>query len=171
MILKEKGFVLRNYRRGDEASLQGNVNNRNVSKHMCNISYPYTYKDAKKWIEDCIKSYNSKNKDKITLAIDINGKVFGGIAIHDIKGHKAEFGYWLAQNYWGRGIMTKAVRLMVNHCFKNLNLKRVYAYTFADNKQSARVLEKNGFKKEGLIEKHATKNGKFVDCYLYAKTK
>jgi len=97
--------------------------------------------------------------------------VVGGVGLRDVDGHKAEIGYWLAEAYWGRGITTEAVKLVVKYCFNRLKLRRLYAYVFPRNQASLRVLFKAGFKKEGLLKKNVVKNGKFFNDVLLAKVR
>ena len=105
------------------------------------------------------------------LAIDIYGSVIGAVALENIKKHKAELGYWLGKKYWNKGIMTEAIRIMTDIGFKKLKLARIYAYTFPKNTSSRKVLEKNGYKLEGLLRKDELKDGKIYDTTIYAKTK
>lgn len=86
-------------------------------------------------------------------------------------GHKAEMGYWLGRKYWGGGMMTDAVKSIVSFGFKNLKLHRIYAGVFLFNKGSARVLEKNGFKLEGISKKEVKKDEEFIDAYIFAKVR
>ena len=171
MIIKSRKFVIRPYKKGDEISLQKNINDKSIYDYTLRIPYPYTIKEAKNWIRQCIKSKNNKNKKEIHFAIDVNGEVIGGMGFIKIEKHKAEIGYWLAKKYWNIGIMTEAVKLMANFGFKKLKLARIYATIFSDNSRSARVLEKNGFKLEGLLRKEIYKNSRFSDAILYAKIK
>jgi RimJ/RimL family protein N-acetyltransferase len=60
--------------------------------------------------------------------------------------HTATLGYWLGEDFWGRGIMTEAVAAFIDFCFENFPLRRVSAEVFANNPASARVLEKAGFR-------------------------
>ena len=169
--IKSKQFALRPYKRGDEKSLAKNINDRYVYRYTLRIPYPFTVKDAKKWIERCIRQGKKPAKKEINFTIDINGEACGGIGLRDIEKHKAEIGYWLAKKHWGKEVMTEAVRLATNFAFKNLKLKRVYAPVFYKNRASARVLEKNGYKREGILRKHYMKDGKMIDVRLYAKVK
>ncbi|MFH0868271.1 MAG: GNAT family protein [Candidatus Woesearchaeota archaeon] len=168
-IIKSKKFILRPYRKGDEESLIKNINDKVIYRYTCNIPYPYKQKDAKQWIARCKK--RNKKKTEINFAIDINRKVVGGAGFLNIENHKAEIGYWLGKKYWGKGIVTEAVKLVTNFGFKKLHLKRIYATVFLKNKASARVLEKNGYKREGIMRKFHLKDGKFLDAILYAKVK
>ena len=79
----------------------------------------------------------------------------------DIYWKSAEIGYWIGQPFWGQGIAAKAVWLLVDHAFDELAMVRLYAGVFEYNIGSMRVLEKNGFLKEGISKKAVFKNGKF----------
>jgi RimJ/RimL family protein N-acetyltransferase len=66
--------------------------------------------------------------------------------------------------------MTEAVKLVTKFGFDELKLRRIYALVFSFNKSSMRVLEKSGYKFEGILRKNAKKEDKFLDQYLFAKT-
>ena len=83
------------------------------------------------------------------------------------RGHRAELGYWLAKRYWGQGIMTAVTDAACRHMIDQFELVRLVAYVFPQNVASARVLEKIGFRFEGLLPKHFQKEGRFIDARLY----
>ena len=66
------------------------------------------------------------------------------------KEKNATLGYWLGQKYWGKGIMTKAARAVVNFGFIKLDLHKIKVEHFEENIGSQKVIEKCGFKKEGV---------------------
>src|SRR3990167_6117438 len=136
VMIKSKRFIVRPYKSGDEKSLQKNINDRNIYKYTLRIPYPYTMKEAKKWISQCIKLKKKKNKKELHFAIDVNGEVIGGLGYIKMEKHKAEIGYWLGKKYWNKGIMTEAVRLITNFGFTNLKLRRIYAPLFVSNRAS-----------------------------------
>lgn len=172
MIIKSKKFTLRPFKKGDEFSLFENINNKKVCRNLLAVPYPYTLKDAKNWVGKNLKEDRRKSPSFVCFVIDIGGEVAGSIGIHKIEdGHQAEVGYWLAKKYWGNGIMTEAVKLITKFGFKNLSLRRMYAYAFSFNKASQTVLLKVGYKFEGILKKHAKKEDKFLDDYLFAITK
>ncbi|MAF43576.1 MAG: GNAT family N-acetyltransferase [Parcubacteria group bacterium] len=164
-------FILRPYKRGDEASLRKNINNKKIYRNTLRIPYPYTKKDAHFWVSCNLKFNKEKKKSEINFVIDIEDELVGSIGFSKIKGHKAEIGYWLAEKYWGQGIMAEAVKLATKIGFKKLKLKRIYATVFSSNKASMHVLENNGYKFEGIMKKHYKKNNRFMDVHLYAKVK
>jgi len=164
MKIKGKGFVIRNYREGDQESLFKNINEKYIYDNTCNVAYPYSIKIADKWVKE------NKNGKKQNFAIDIKGEIAGGVGFK-IECHKAEIGYWLGKNYRKKGIATDSVKAFTDYGFSKLKLKRIYAYVMAHNKKSCKVLEKNGYKKEGFLRKHCSKDGRYIDAFIYAKTR
>ncbi len=81
---------------------------------------------------------------------------------------KAELGYVSAKKYWGNGIMTQAVQIAVQRGFEELGVARIEAVVHPENKASHRVLEKNGFVREGVLRKAVLRKGNLEDLYLYA---
>jgi len=97
----------------------------------------------------------------------------GGIGFSiqaDVSYRSAEIGYWLGEEFWGRGIATAALLGVTEHAFAVYDLCRLYAHVFEWNVASARVLEKAGYAFEGRLIKSVTKEGKTIDQLLYAKT-
>ena len=151
----------------DLESLVQHANNFEVAKNLTDaFPHPYTEADGKAFITMATKA------DPIHIfAIEVEGKAVGGIGIHpqsDIMKKNAELGYWLGEPYWGKGIITRAIRQMVDFAFKTYDITRVYARPYGTNIGSQKVLEKNGFKLEARIEKNIFKNGEFLDELIYA---
>jgi len=117
------------------------------------------------------KEARKKQPRMFLLAIVIDGELAGCIGFESIDKHKAELGFWLGEEYWGQGIMTQAIRLFTRYGMDRFGLRRVYAYVFPFNRASMKVLEKAGYKKEGVLRKDFEKNGKFSDFHIYAKVR
>jgi ribosomal-protein-alanine N-acetyltransferase len=81
---------------------------------------------------------------------------------------RASIGYDLARSYWGQGLMTEAVRAVVEFGFSNMNLNRIEADADGRNPASARVLHKVGFHDEGVQKEQFYENGSFYDLHLFA---
>lgn len=163
-------FTLRPWATTDLDSLVAFANNAAIAKYM-NDSLPHPYNEAngKAFIEFAIKD----NPIHI-FAIDLDGKAIGGIGIHpkyDVEQKNAELGYWLAEPYWGKGIITKAIKEMVVFGFKTYDINRIFARPFGTNIGSQKVLEKAGFILEARFEKTFFKNGLFEDELIYAVRK
>ena len=95
--------------------------------------------------------------------------IIGLIIQEDVYAKTAEIGYWLGEQFWGKGIMTKAVELMTEYGFGKLKLVRIYTGIFEYNITSMKVLEKNGYVKEGIFKKAIYKNRKTWDEHRYCK--
>ena len=87
----------------------------------------------------------------------------------DVYRKTAIIGYWLSEELWGRGIMPEAVKLMTNYVFTHFDFIRVQASVYSKNPASMRVLEKAGFRREGLLRSYLRINGIWQDHYLYAR--
>lgn len=169
---KKINFKLRPYKKGDETAIYKNINNKKIIDNLAVVPYPYTLKDARGWIKKALKRQTAKVVTDFVLAIVIDGEVVGAVGLHRIaKNHKAEIGYWLAEHHWGKGIMTEAVKLMDKTGRKKFGLKRIYAGVFITNTGSKRVLEKCGFELEGIQKKEVKKGKKYIDTFLFAKTR
>ena len=168
MIIKTKRFVLRPYKKSDKADLIKNINDKDIARFMSKVPHPYRHKDADIFLK---KALNKKRKDGgSNLAIEIDGELVGGCKVHR-DGHQAEIGYWLAKKHWGKGIATEVAKELAKYGFGKMKLKRLTAKVFLPNKASARVLEKNGVKLEGILKKVLAKGGKYYDVYLFARVK
>ena len=129
---------------------------------------PYTYEDAQKFLAAVVE--RDDTSPEFVLGIEVDGEVVGGIGIirgTDIERISAELGYWLSEDYWGRGIMTSAIRHFAPWVMERFGLLRLHADTFHDNPASARVLEKAGFRKESVKRRAAIKNGDVKDLNVY----
>ncbi|MBT5274437.1 GNAT family N-acetyltransferase [Candidatus Woesearchaeota archaeon] len=163
-------FTLRKFKKSDVSDLAKSINNKKIIQNLANVPYPYTKKDAVWWINQNI--YGG-NKDKLNLVIDLEGRLAGSIGITSlVPGHKGHLGYWLAEEHWEKGIMTEVTRVFTDYCFKEFNLIRIYGSVYDWNLASARVIEKNGFVKEGILRNNV-KNlfGKLGDEWVYGKVK
>ncbi|MCD8165230.1 MAG: GNAT family N-acetyltransferase [Bacteroides sp.] len=78
-----------------------------------------------------------------------------------------ELGYWLAECYWGQGIMPRVIAQVVDYAFRTYDITRIFARPFGNNKSSQRVLEKAGFIREACFEKAIYKNGEYQDELYY----
>ncbi len=81
---------------------------------------------------------------------------------------EGEVWYLLHPDRWGQGLVTEGVRQLVRHGFDALNLHRIWASCLPENPGSARVLEKLGFRREGLLRQNLRIHGEWKDSYLYA---
>lgn len=82
---------------------------------------------------------------------------------------KAELGFWLLPDYWGKGFIREAVPHILNYAFTHLDLHRIEAFVEAGNSNSAKALQKLGFEKEGRMRDYEVKNGKFISVDMFGR--
>jgi RimJ/RimL family protein N-acetyltransferase len=143
------------------------ANNKKLWLNMRDgFPHPYTTKDAVKFI-----SFSNDIKTNSIFGIIYNDELVGATGLHgqaDINRFSMELGYWIGEPYWGKGIATKAVALITDFGFKNLDINRIFAGTIEGNLASTKVLEKNSYKFEGVSRKSAFKNNEFKDEFHFA---
>jgi ribosomal-protein-alanine N-acetyltransferase len=171
-IFRSKKFVLRHVRSSDAQSIVEHINNRKIFRNTLHIPYPYAVTDARAWLRRTLSMYRKQRPVNFNLAIVVNDIMIGSVGLNHIEyGHKAEIGYWLAEPYWGQGIMSEAVGTITAYGFKHFKLKRIYAYVFLYNRPSHQVLKKNGFQVEGILQKNIKKGSLLLDEYVLALIK
>ena len=160
---------LRKWRIQDAADLSNALSNRAVQDRLRDgIPFPYSVSDAEEYITAMLKS---DPNETVSFAITVDDRAVGTIGAfrgNNIHRQTAELGYYLAEEYWNRGIVTDAVRQLTDYLFTHTDLIRLFATPFSDNFGSCRVLEKAGFQLEGTMRRHAVKNGVVRDMKLYA---
>lgn len=163
---------IRKWRLSDAKDLAVACSNKKVQDNLRDgLPYPYTEQDGVDFISAMLAA---DENETFAFAITVDDKVVGSIGVFrqaNIHRQTAELGYYIAEEYWGKGIMTKAVNLICNYVFDNSDIIRIFAEPFAYNAASCRVLEKAGFQYEGTLRKNAVKNGKVIDMKMYALLK
>ncbi len=156
----------------DAADLAAALSNRKVQDNLRDgLPYPYTEQDGVAFISAVL---SADENETFAFAITADGCVVGSISLFrqgNIHRKTAELGYCIAERYWGKGIMTEAVKQICEYVFDKSDIIRIYAEPFAYNKASCRVLEKAGFQYEGTLRNNAVKNGKVIDMKMYSLLK
>jgi len=160
---------LRSWQKEDIAPLIDLANNRNIADNMRDrFPHPYTLKDAEEWIV-----LNEKRDPATNFAIEVDGKLAGGCGMQvfqDVYRHSAEIGYWIGEPFWGRGIATEAMKLLLEKIETDFpGIIRVSAEIFEHNIASMKVLEKNGFHLESIRKKAVVKNDIIMDDHVWVK--
>jgi RimJ/RimL family protein N-acetyltransferase len=159
--------LIRNWRRDDAASVARYANNRKIWINLRDaFPHPYGLEDAEFFIAHVLDS-----DPQTVFAIATPSQAIGSIGLmmgRDVHRYTAEIGYWLAEPFWGRGIMTRAVTSLTDYGIREWSLQRIYAEPYVSNHASVRVLEKAGFHCEGVLRANAFKDGRVLDQYLYA---
>ena len=167
MELKLKTCTVRSWDWRDRDAIVKHANKRNVWINLRDrFPHPYTMNDARRWLEMVVG-----HEPETNFAIVVAHEAVGGIGFtvqHDVARRSAEIGYWLGEEFWGRGIATEALVAVTDHAFSNYDVCRLYAHVFDWNRASARVLEKAGYVFEGRMSRSVTKDGQTIDHLMYA---
>lgn len=168
MIIECSKCTLREWKHSDLENLVENANNLNIASNMRDgFPFPYTHDHGRQWIE--IAKYND-----CFFAITVENEAVGGIGLttgRDVERISAEVGYWLGEAHWGKGIISSALKGVVDYGFNELKLRRIFAVPLEQNTASRRVLEKNGFDLEGILRNSVIKFDKIYNQALYARIK
>lgn len=168
--LRLAGCIVRDWAPGDLPSLVRHANNWNIWIQLRDrFPHPYTEADGRAFL-----AHVAARELPSVWAIEVDGEAAGGIGLvlmSDVERVSAEIGYWLGEAYWGRGVVTAALRAVTGEAFHRFDLMRVFALPFADNRGSVRVLEKAGYVLEGRLLQSAIKNGVVRDQLMYGAYK
>ena len=164
-------ITLRRLTRSDAETMALLANNKKIWECVRDLfPYPYTLDDAKAFI----KRTEEESPATTFAIINESDQLCGVISLmpnEDVYRIGSEIGYWIGEPYWGQGVATRAISLITQYGFDELELERIYAGVFDFNKASMRALEKNGFIKEGIRKRAVIKNGQIHDEHHYAITR
>lgn len=163
---------IRKWNLSDAPDLAATLSNRKIQDNLRDgLPYPYTEQDAKDYISAML---SADENETFAFAVTVDNRAIGSIGVfrqENIHRQTAELGYYIAEDYWGKGIMTEAVRQVCEYVFDKSDIIRIYAEPFAYNTASCRVLEKAGFQYEGTLRQNAVKSGKVLDMRMYSLLK
>jgi RimJ/RimL family protein N-acetyltransferase len=160
--------LMRPWEREDAQAIAAIANDRKIWNNVRDyLPHPYTVMDAMRWIAKC-----KTETPALNFAITYKGEVAGSIGCvpqTDVYRKNMEIGYFVGEQFKGKGIATEAVSIMLDYIAKHFDVVRVYAEVFAFNRSSMRVLQKNGFYLEGIRRKSVIKNNMITDDYIWVK--
>lgn len=165
-------ITIREYEKRDVAANLEYANNPNVARYLFEaFPSPYTLEDSTWWT-----SVGHKELAGIHRAIDLNGECIGSIGITpgELENRFSwEIGYWIGQPHWSKGYGSDALKQMTEYAFNNTDAKRLFAHVLAPNKASMKILEKCGFRLEGVhvCAVYRESEGGFLDEHLFARIK
>jgi len=163
---------IRLWKMADSQDLAKAINNKIIQDNLRDgLPFPYSASDAEAFITEMLEA---DPNIVYARAITVDDVAVGGVGVFrkdNVHRLTAEMGYYVAEEYWGKGVMSEAIKLICSFIFSNTDIIRIFALPFSSNVASCRVLEKNGFVCEGILRKNAIKNDKIVDMKMYALIK
>lgn len=159
---------IRKFKPNDKYRMTELANNKKIADNVRDaFPHPYAVADAERFIRMCLRQ-----KPVQVFAIEFEGEYVGNIALQrqvDVYRKTAELGYFIGEPYWNKGITARAVNLICDYGFRELDIVKIFSGIFEYNIPSQRVLEKCGFVREAILKADVFKNGKIWDEYRYAK--
>lgn len=161
---------IRKWELSDAADVAKALSNKKIQNNLRDgLPYPYTEQDGTEYISAML---SADENETFAFAVTVDNRAIGSIGVFrqgNIHRLTAELGYYIAEEYWGKGIMPQAIKQICEYVFTKSDIIRIYAEPFAYNIASCRALEKAGFQYEGTLRKNAVKNGKVLDMKMYSK--
>lgn len=169
-ILITRSLKLTPFRFSDAEALVASLNSPAIYANTLLIPFPYRKEHADYFLSRTAIELKP-NEPLLHFAIRTGtDRLIGGVGFKDlVVGHCVELGYWLDEDYWNRGIMTKVVNVAYEYAVREWEVVRVSATVFRGNEGSSRVLEKNGFQREGTLRKYYRKDDQFIDAIVFAR--
>ncbi len=165
-------LTLRKIRSSDISSLLKYCNNKNISDQIINIPYPYLEEDAVFRMNFVLQGFKNKERYVFAISFKDSEELIGEIGLHLDKGNNcAQFGYWIAEPFWGKGIATEALAAILKFGFETLHLNKIYATHYPDNLSSGKVMLNNKMIKEAEMKEHYKINDTYKNVIQYRLTK
>ena len=169
--IETKRLILRPIQEKDVDQIYKFCSTEHIYKTLLTMPHPYTRQHAIDKVKSSIE--HIKLQDKLPFAITLKGNddLIGMINLRPNYELKfAELGYWLRYEYWGQGIMTEAVRAVMQFAFDELHLHKLILKIFTTAHASKRVAAKCGFNYEGCQKEIYYLRGEYMSNELYGIT-
>jgi [ribosomal protein S5]-alanine N-acetyltransferase len=166
--LKTARLLLRPLEQTDIPAIVRMAGAREIAAMTANIPHPYTDEDARNFLARASEDFRAGLSVSFAICISPARELSGAVGLHLAPAHqRAELGYWIGAPFWGNGYATEAARAVVAFGFETLALHRIFAFHFAGNIASGRVLEQIGMRLEGRSRQHIKKWDQFIDLENY----
>ncbi|HEY3788011.1 MAG TPA: GNAT family protein [Urbifossiella sp.] len=171
-LLETERLLIRPYEEADAKNLFPLVSNPNSTRFTL-WEHHKSIEDTLFFVRDYALSRYAEGVPEpmaITLKQDSSSKPIGSLGCYwaSHPNQTMEIGYWLAEPFWGRGIIVEACRVLVGYSFSQLGPKRIQARVIEGNTASVRVLEKLGFHYEGTLRSAIQRRGNFENVQIFS---
>jgi len=148
-----------------------NTNRKYLREWLPWVDSTRNINDTAEFVKTSVSRNNKKNG--FELVIKYQERIAGilGLLYIDHLNKNTEIGYWLAESFTGKGIMTESCKALTDRCLKEMNLNRVSIRCAAENYISQGIPKRLNFKKEGVLRENGFLNGKFEDHIVYSMLK
>ena len=167
--LETERLILRQLMREDTDFVFQHFGNPRVTQYLLDEPPVTEYSQAEEIVQFFAEP-NGKTHNRWIIIRKSDQQPIGTVGYHKWakRYFRAEIGYDLSPDYWGQGYMSEALRAVLSHGFERLKVNRVDALVYVKNDRSIQLLQKLGFKQEGLLRDYFYLDGKFYDHYIFA---
>ncbi len=172
LIISGSRVILRSAELGDVQGLFNIIDfsREHLERWLPWIDYVHNVDDERHIVEQWI--YDMQIRTAIHLCILVEDNLVGLVGTHQIDwiNQRTSIGYWIGKDCLSKGYATEATAILLNYLFEKLRLHRVFIQAATENKASNRVIEKLGFKWEGLLRENERVKDQYLDHNIYGMT-
>ncbi len=170
--LSDGAVALRPFRSDDVPAIVAACQDADIQRWIPLIPVPYGEEEARGYVLMTLKSLHEGSSAEVAIVDPATDKLLGSIGIHlGPNARRHSIGYWVAPEARGRGVATRALRLMADWGFKRFAIERLALWTLIGNAASQAVAQKAGFRYEGVARNwEKGRDGRPIDCAMYALT-
>ncbi len=170
-VLDLQDIVLREITSNDAQDYLDYMSRAEMEGFLTEQNRPQSLEKAKEEVEYWGSLFPTKRSIYWGIALTESNKLIGTAGFNHIAftHSKAEISYDLSPDFWGKGVMLKSIKAILNFADAGLELVRVQATVITDNQKSINVLERCGFIQEGIMKKYEMVEGEHKDYFMYAR--
>ena len=161
-------LIIRRFELNDAEMMFRNWTNDSIVTRYMRWQAHETVETTKEVLQHWVDGYKDNNCYHWGICFK-EGEIIGSIGIFVTSEHdfSAEAGYCIGRKWWSQGVVSEALKAVLNYMFTHTDIERIGAYHAVENPASGRVMEKAGMKFEGLVKHQFRNNYGFYDCNLY----
>lgn len=168
VYLESDRLLLRPIRPGDEEQIVEYANYEENWRYTLLELYPYYPEMARDFVAQSVRGWEVGDRLIFGIVLRSEGRLVGAVDLRTMSDRCSDIGYMIEPPHWGKGIVPEAVRMVLGYAFGTMGVHRVQAAIFEENPRSMRVLEKCGFKREGVERERYFRFGRWMDAVLYS---
>ena len=162
-------LVMRPIEERDSPCLYPLINDAEVARTLINVPHPYPEQDFGPWMRECLDAMGRRERLDLAIVLRATGEPIGICSLLHLDWEKqsGQLAYWLGRPYWDQGLMTEAIRRLLEFAFERYGLVYVRGCCLPGNTASARVMKKVGMTYIAHARHAIEKNGEMVDAICY----
>lgn len=168
LVLQGKALTMRPLEAGDVPDIHVLVQSKEIADNTF-VPMPYPPEAALEFVKSRRELWRTDEAYVFGIIEKLSDRFAGCMGLHPVPDHfRAEVGYWIGKPYWGRGLATEALRLLIQFGFERIKLNRIEAGHFAGNTASGRVMQKANMRFEAVRRQALWHRDRFRDAHWYA---